>query len=130
MKKTLIIFTIAVGSLFASHSANSMTKTTVFCETIEAVNKVNSFCTSIAKGDVETVKKLIDLGEDVNKKSNGMTPLMYAAKYNRVEIAELLIAKGAKMNTRSDKGYTAMKLAELTNAKEMIELLKEAKKNK
>jgi len=123
----LVITSVLLGVSTASINADAALNTVFSVETIATVNKVNSFCTAIAKGDIETVKKLIDLGEDVNNKSNGMTPLMYAAKYNRVEIAELLIAKGAKMNTRSDKGYTALKLAELTNAKEVMELLKGAK---
>ena len=92
-----------------------------------SVVKVNPFCTSIAKGDIDTVKKLIELGTDVNKKSNGMTPLQYAAKFNRVEIMKLLIKHGAKVDTKSDKGMTAIKYAKLSNAKEAVALLKELK---
>jgi len=68
---------------------------------------------------------MIELGSDVNQKSLGMTPLMYAARYNRVEIMKLLIDEGANVKTRDKKGYTAMKFAELSNAKEAVALLKE-----
>ena len=50
------------------------------------------------------VKSLIQNGEDVNKRSNGMTPLMFAARHNKAKIAKLLIEYGAKLKARS---YTA-----------------------
>ena len=88
--------------------------------------KVSAFCLSIVKGDFDTVKKLIDLGTDVNTRSNGMTPAMYAAKFNRVEILELLIANGANLKTKSDQGYTAKKYAELSNASEAVSVIENA----
>lgn len=87
---------------------------------------VNPFCMAIVKGDADTVKKLIELGSDVNEKSEGMTPLMYAARYNRVDIMKLLIKNGAKIKTRDGKGYTAMKFAKIANAEEAVALLKES----
>ena len=86
--------------------------------------KVNTFCMAIVKGDIDTVKKMIELGSDVNQRSEGMTPLMYAARYNRVDIMKVLIEKGAKVDTRDGKGYSALKYAKLSNAKEAIALLK------
>ncbi|WP_038533055.1 ankyrin repeat domain-containing protein [Formosa agariphila] len=79
---------------------------------------VNLLCTLIAKGDTETVKKLIEFGEDVNEKSNGLTPAMYASKYNRTEILKYLILRGAKLTVKCDKGYTALEYSIATNAKE------------
>ena len=90
---------------------------------------VSPFCTSIAKGDFETVKKLIELGADVNKKSNGMTPLMYAAKYNRVEIIKLLVEQGAKIDAKSDSGHTAFKYAEMSNAQDALKTISHLEKN-
>ncbi|WP_298321148.1 ankyrin repeat domain-containing protein [uncultured Aquimarina sp.] len=87
--------------------------------------KLSAFCMAIVKGDLETVKKMIELGSDVNKQSEGKTPLMYAARYNRADIIKLLVAKGAKVKTRDSKGYTAMKFAKLSNAKDAIAILKE-----
>ncbi|WP_299215555.1 ankyrin repeat domain-containing protein [uncultured Aquimarina sp.] len=88
-------------------------------------NQVSTFCMAIVKGETDTVKKMIELGSDVNKKSEGMTPLMYAARYNRVDIIKILVEKGAKIKTRDSKGNTAMKFAKLSNAKEAIALLEE-----
>ncbi|HMC00968.1 MAG TPA: ankyrin repeat domain-containing protein, partial [Flavobacteriaceae bacterium] len=67
-----------------------------------------------------------DLGTDINDKSNGMTPAMYAAKFNRVEILELLIENGANLKARSDQGWTAKKYAELSNAKEAKTVIENA----
>jgi len=50
--------------------------------------------------------------------------LMYAARYNKVEIVKLLLANGAKSNVKDDKGFTALKHAELSNASETVEILK------
>jgi len=87
--------------------------------------KVNPFCMAIVKGDFDTVKKMIELGSDVNERSDGKTPLMYAARYNRVDIIKLLVKKGANVKARDRKGNTAMKFAKLSNATEAIALLKE-----
>ena len=90
--------------------------------------EISSFCKAIVKGDLETVKKLIELGEDVNQKSLGMSPLHYAARYNRAEIMEVLLANGANAKKRCDKGYTAQKYAELSGAMEALEVLNSAVK--
>jgi len=122
MKKTIIISAIALcaslGTVYAKSNHLNIKNSNV-----EAVIKVNSFCVSIAKGDIETVKKLLELGEDVNQKSDGMTPVMYAAKYNRIEILKLLIEKGADLKARSAKKMTAMEYAQLHGAKDAYEIL-------
>ena len=127
MKKTIVITAIALGLTVGAINAKPMTSNFEGEKTEKvAVIKVNAFCVSIAKGDTEIVKKLIALGENVNKKSNGMTPLMYAAKFNRVEILELLIANGAKLKIKTENGYTAMKYAELSKANDAIDALNNA----
>ncbi|WP_353779822.1 ankyrin repeat domain-containing protein [Winogradskyella sp. 3972H.M.0a.05] len=132
MKKTAVIIALALGFSVSSVNATNNFETIDNLEVTTSIAKVkvNPFCTSIAKGDIDTVKKLIELGSDVNQKSNGMTPLQYAAKFNRVEIMKLLIKHGAKVGVRSDKGMTAMKYAKMSNAKEAVALLKELSKKK
>lgn len=83
-------------------------------------------CTTILKGDLETVKKFIEYGADVNESSNGMTPLMFAARYNKVAIVKLLLEKGANKGVKDEKGNTAVKYAELSNSAEVVTLLKQA----
>jgi len=127
MKKT--IFTIATACLLvvtvskADQKSNDIfLNQSNFSRTVE----LNSFCKAIMKGDIETVKSMIALGEDVNKKSLGMTPAIFAARYNKPEILKLLIANGADLSIRSDKGYTIKKHAELSNAKEALEVIEAA----
>lgn len=132
MKKTIIIS--AIASLCFSIVTANATPSTSTVKTYETVVflKVNSFCVSIAKGDIDTVRKLIIRGEDVNEKSNGMTPVMYAAKFNRTDILNLLISQGANLKAKSDKGMTAAKYAELHGATDAAQIIKEelAKKKK
>ena len=125
MKKSIIISALALCFAVVNVNANPVSEN-VKKHAVEAVLKVNPFCVSIAKGDVETVVKLINLGTDVNQKSNGMTPAMYAAKFNRCEILKLLINKGAKLKVKSDKGMTAKKYAELSNAKQAKAIIEKA----
>jgi len=130
MKKTILITSIAL--VFTLGNVNAVTVNENF-ETLKVekvVSKVNAFCLSIAKGDIETVKKLITLGEDVNQKSNGMTPLMYAARYNKCDILKLLIANGAELKTKSPQGFTALKYAKLSSAGKAIVFLEEVSDNK
>ena len=97
---------------------------------LRALDLINpsSFCNAIMKGDLDTVKKMISLGEDVNQKFMGMTPAHFAARYNKAEILEVLIANGADLKKRCDKGYTIKKYAELSNASEALAVLKSAVK--
>lgn len=89
--------------------------------------EVSTFCKAIMQGDLETVKRLIELGENVNQKSLGMTPSIFAARYNKAEILKLLISKGADLKIRCDKGFTAKRYAELSNAKEALAVLEAVK---
>nr|WP_321222129.1 ankyrin repeat domain-containing protein [uncultured Psychroserpens sp.] len=123
MKKSAVIIAIALGFSFTTlHAANDILATSTY-ETV-TTRVVDPFCISIVKGDLDTVKKLIELGQDVNKKSNGLTPAMYAAKYNRLDILKLLVEKGAKLNVKSAKGMTAQKYAEASNAKDALAYIK------
>ncbi|PKQ43919.1 ankyrin repeat domain-containing protein [Confluentibacter flavum] len=127
MKKTIIISALALCfSVVTLHAETSIKTLTNYQPTSKV--KVSPFCVSIAKGDFETVKKLVELGTDVNQKSEGMTPVMYAAKYNRTDILKLLIANGANLKAKSDKGMTAIKYAELHKAHDAKAILEEAMK--
>ena len=125
MKKTIIISAIALCLSMVSVNAKT-DSTTIKNYDVEVYFKVNSFCVSIAKGDLETVQKLIARGADINESSNGMTPVMYAAKFNRVEILNLLITKGANLKAKSNKKMTAADYAELHGATEALVILEKA----
>ena len=74
----------------------------------------------------DAVKALVDNGADVNLKSMGLTPLMFAARHNKSKIATLLIENGAKLKAKSTKGYTALKYAEISGAKDSFKVIKKA----
>ena len=64
------------------------------------------------KGNIEAVKQHLDAGGDVDAKDkSGQTPLHRAAAWDRKEVAELLIAKGADLNAKIEAGqYTGTPL--------------------
>lgn len=59
---------------------------------------------AIVKQDVDQVKELIAEGNDVNYQYNGRNALHTACDKDQEEIAALLIAAGAKVNSISDEG--------------------------
>lgn len=97
---------------------------------------------AIGDGKYFAAKALIDLGADVDSDSGkeGVTPLMVTATQitaqNRtghvvqgpppMEIAEMLIAKGAKIDHRSKEGVTALMVAAGHNNAPLIGLLANA----
>ena len=63
--------------------------------------------------------------------SRQLTPLMFAARHNQADIAELLIDNGAKLNSRSEKGgMTALEMAEQYKATDAYNVIKEASDTK
>ncbi|WP_298154276.1 ankyrin repeat domain-containing protein [Flavobacterium sp.] len=122
MKKSIIYLGIAVLSL--TNVAIAAENTVVKPKPELAGYTGSPLCLAIAKGDIEVVKKFIEYGASVNETSNGMTPLMFAARYNQVAIMKLLVENGADVKAKDTKGFTAMKHAENSKATEAIEYLK------
>ena len=86
------------------------------------------FALQLVKMTMKRQKKMIAYGANVNDRYNGITPLMYAARYNNVEMLKELLNNGADLSLKDSRGNTALKFAELSNAKEAIEFLKSVKK--
>jgi ankyrin repeat protein len=62
---------------------------------------------------------------DVNSRTkNGTTPLHTAVLYNRYEVAEKLLAKGADINAQSASGATPLALASAARNRTIAELLR------
>ena len=133
MKKILFTALLAYGLCANANTSFQHNRTNSSVVSI-AKSDVNALCKSIAANDIVTVKKLLNLGENVNSFSGGMTPLMYAARYNRVEIIKMLIAKGAKLKAKDSRGNTALVHAERSGAKKaealLIKLIAEQKNRK
>ncbi|WP_430409858.1 ankyrin repeat domain-containing protein [Kordia sp.] len=129
MKKTIFMIALIVGASFTTANATENSNETVTNKVeVTKISKVNPFCVAIAKGDFDTVKQMIQFGENVNKRSNGKTPLMYAARYNRVKIASLLLNNGARLTPKDDNGQNAIDYAESAKAKEVKKVLVAASK--
>lgn len=132
MRKTILtasaLCLMAVTGIYAIYNS---TVNEPFTElTASAGYDVNPFCKAIMNGDVETVKKFIELGEDINKKSVGLTPAMFAARYNKAEILQILIEDGANLKVKSDRGLTAKMYAERSKATDALAVLESAMKKK
>ncbi|ADV49563.1 Ankyrin [Cellulophaga algicola DSM 14237] len=124
MKKSFVIavlgLTLISTSVKAETSFNSSPETTI---NIKKITGLSSFCNAILKGDIQTVKSMISLGEDVNEKSLGMTPAIFAARYNRADILELLIENGADIKAKCDKGRGIKRHAELSGAVDALAVI-------
>ena len=56
--------------------------------------------TASSKGDLETVKAIIESGGNANTEDgNKVSALMYASRKNQVEVAKYLISKGCLLYT-------------------------------
>ncbi|MCC9070464.1 ankyrin repeat domain-containing protein [Flavobacterium sp. F-65] len=125
MKNSIVYLGVAlVAFVNVSLASNSVQKSFINDKAIVSSFDSAPLNTAIRKGDIETVKKFIEYGVDVNKISNELTPLMTAARYNQVEIIKILLSNGANIKAKNEKGFTALKYAELSNAKDAVALLK------
>jgi len=119
----VLVCLFSFGFLSAEVSKNETLST-------EALSyEMPSFFKLIQKGDVKGVKSMIEAGENINKKVKGLTPLMFAARYNKTEIVKLLIEKGAKLKTRSSRdNVTALTIAKRSKATDVVKVLEKALK--
>lgn len=124
MKKSIVFFGLALVTLTAPAFATNSVATSQ--NVLSNYGKSTPLCVAIQKGEFDLVKKLIEYGADINEKSYGMTPLMVAARYNKTEILKLLLANGANANVKDEKGFTALKYAELSIANDAVAILKQA----
>jgi len=81
---------------------------------------------AMEKQNFESAKQFILDGVNVNYQypssksyADGMTPLLYASKWNNFELVKLLVEKGANVNARAVDGSTALSFAQ-TNGNNAI----------
>lgn len=74
----------------------------------------------------EIIQLLIDAKADVNikHKANDETPLHYAAEYNSLEAAQVLLKNGADKTAKTQSGKTPYDLAKEKQSDKVINLLK------
>ncbi|CAA9201182.1 ankyrin repeat domain-containing protein [Flavobacterium collinsii] len=126
MKNSIIYLGVALVAF--ANVAMASNQTSIVKPQLEIVNSFSTpLNVAVGKGDLDFVKKLLEYGADVNEMSEGLSPLMIAARYNKVDIMRVLLAKGADASARNEKGFTALKYAQLSNATEAIDILKDLK---
>ena len=125
MKNLLLSVLVLVSSGISMSASNTLTSSENLVQVV-VQQKVSTICKLIQLGELDAVKNLIDNGTNVNQKSCGMTPLMYAARQNKTEIVELLISRGAKLKIKSEKGLNALQYAEQSKATESYNLIAKA----
>ncbi|WP_276381016.1 ankyrin repeat domain-containing protein [Flavobacterium sp. H4147] len=124
MKKSVIFLGAALLAFANVSIASNSTAVKNQVAVSAAYDEGTPLVVAVSKGDIEVVKKFIEYGANVNERSDDMSPLMTAARYNKVEIIKVLLAAGARPNDKNEKGYTALKYAQLSNATEAIAILK------
>ncbi|TRX40908.1 ankyrin repeat domain-containing protein [Flavobacterium restrictum] len=129
MKKSIVYLSIALVSFSAISNASTVRPVVYGTVNHSQYELSTPLCVAIYKGEIALVQKLIEYGADVNEKSSGLTPLMMAARFNRVEIIKLLLANGAKLKQKDDNGIDALKYAQLSNASDAVVYLKLAMTN-
>ncbi len=91
------------------------------------VTKNQTILHAIAKGDPIDVKNHLLLGADVNQKNKqGWTPLHFATVRGKTQCAEVLVAKGAKLDERTGTQKTALHFAADRGFLEITQLLVES----
>jgi ankyrin repeat protein len=128
MRKSILTFGIIVSMAVANVANANVTPRKEPSKKIVAtsIKNVAPISIAVAKNDVATVKKFIEFGSNLEVKTatSGMTPLMYAARYNNVELLKILIANGADAKAKSKIGYTALDYAKLSGATDATAYLK------
>jgi len=124
MKNSIsILFFISVFAMSGVYANTAGTTLASDLNISQTNDQISSLCKAAMKGDVDQVRSLIALGEELNEKSLGLTPAMYAARYNRAEVLKVLLLNGANLNIKSEKGYTAKEYATMSNAKDVLVII-------
>jgi len=90
--------------------------------------KVQALHSALAGNHREVARALLEAGAPVNAgQQEGWTPLMEAVLHDDVEIAKMILARGADPKAQNDAGKSAIGLAADRNNAEMLKLLKTAK---
>jgi uncharacterized protein len=80
-----------------------------------------------AKGDRNAVRSLIQRKADVNAPQvDGTTALHWAARVDDLDLADMLIAAGAKVSDANREGVTALQLAAINGSAPMLQKLLKA----
>ena len=94
--------------------------------TAVAAEDIPYLLTAASKGDIETVRAMLNSGASPNTKdADGITALMYAARKGNAEVAAALIEKGAEINAKDSGGWTPLMFAAKKNYVDTVRVLLE-----
>jgi ankyrin repeat protein len=87
---------------------------------------------AILSNNLEVVKQHIEAGTDLNKKDamSGSTPLITAASFGKIKIAQELIDAGVDLTVKNNDGATALHTAAFFGRVEIVQMLIDAKVDK
>ena len=86
---------------------------------------VKSIHTATIDQNVTAVNDYLSKGVDIDEPDrHGFTPLIYAAYYNHINIAKVLLEHDADPHIVNNRGYNAYEYAKKFQFDEMLELLK------
>jgi len=84
----------------------------------------NRLLGAAASGDIQSVRRLLDQGADVNARDElGQTPLHHAACSGHKDVAELLIRRGAVVTARDSVGRTPLYISAVHGHLQLNQLL-------
>jgi ankyrin repeat protein len=81
------------------------------------------FFTAVRRGKKNKVKELLEM-VNVNSEKDGITALTMVTEEGQTDIVELLLEKGANVNSKNKYGRTALSWASKEGRTEIVELLK------
>lgn len=124
MRKSILVFGILCSVMF--NNVNAHTEPVNERKVVKiSVRNLQPLSIAVATGNYEMAQNFLKFGSDVNQatKTMGLTPLMFAARYNNVELLKLLVANGADVSVKSRVGVTALGYAKLCNASDSVKYL-------
>ncbi len=92
----------------------------------DGVNRVELLAQAVRRGELKSVRRILEEGKqvlDARNPEGGSTALSTAALFGRLEVARLLLAKGADVSKANEDGNTPLHSAAFLCRKEMVELL-------
>ncbi|KAI9668917.1 MAG: hypothetical protein M1829_005229 [Trizodia sp. TS-e1964] len=77
-----------------------------------------------ANGDVETIKRLLKVGADIEAASNnGETALMLGASKGHLDVVKILLGSGANIDATNGKGWTTLMVSVREKDEKTVDLL-------
>lgn len=122
---TTLMVILIIGAAFSSYPGTAQNKMNV--DLNEQPECARSLQAAVVANDLESVKTLLAEGADVDEKeaASGSSPLITAALFGNVQIAEVLINAGANIDAKNNDGSTALHTAAFLCHPAVVKLLLE-----